>query len=83
MDSFLPDAPASPKDEAYYYRGQIPPVVIINQAGEVIFDQVGQVPYEAMDDVLRVAFDLLPRSESDQLLQRRSFNEFSSELTLE
>ena len=83
VDSFLPDTPVNPQDEAYYYRGQIPQVVIINQSGEVIFDEVGQIPYEAMDDVLRVAFDLVPRSESDQLLKRRSFNEFSSELTLE
>jgi len=83
VDSFLPDTPYDIDQEAYYYRGQIPQVVILNQQGEKIFDEVGQIPYEAMDDVLRNAFDLVPRSESEKLLKRRSFNEFSSELTPE
>ncbi|MGA1410147.1 MAG: thylakoid membrane photosystem I accumulation factor [Prochlorotrichaceae cyanobacterium] len=83
VDSLLPDTTNTPEDEGYYYTGQIPQVVIINQAGEVILNEVGQISYEKMDDVLRVAFDLVPRSESEQLLRRKSFNEFSSELTLE
>jgi hypothetical protein len=82
VDSFIAQPEFTPQEEGYYYRGKIPQVVIFNQAGEVIFDDLGQIPYEAMDDVLRVAFDLLPRSES-KTLTRRSFNEFSSELTLE
>ncbi len=81
VDSLFPDVTYSPEEEGYYYRGQIPQVVIVNQDGQVVLDEVGQVPYEKMDDVLRELFDLLPRSDSEQLLRRRSFNEFSSELT--
>ena len=44
-----------------------------------IFDGQGQVKYEAVDDVLREVFDLLPRSESVEL-QRRTVNEFNEEL---
>jgi hypothetical protein len=62
-----------------YYSGYVPQTVMINQAGEVVLDEVGQVSYEAIDDVFREVFDLLPRSESVEL-KRRSFNEFNSEL---
>jgi len=37
------------------------------------------VPYEEIDDVLRQAFDLLPRTESEDLT-RRAFNEVNTEL---
>nr|WP_245602788.1 thylakoid membrane photosystem I accumulation factor [Gloeothece verrucosa] len=63
----------------YYYDGAVPQTVILDQQGKEVFNGKGQVKYEAMDDVLRQVFDLLPRSESIQL-KRRSFNEFNSEL---
>lgn len=69
----------TPQEPGYYYSGGIPQTVIIGQNGKVIFDKKGQVPYETVDDVLREAFDLLPRSESVEL-KRRSFNEFNTEL---
>ena len=81
VDSLFSDVTYTPDEEGYYYRGQIPQIVIINAEGQVVLDEVGQVPYEKMDDVLRDLFNLLPRSESETLLKRRSFNEFSSELT--
>ena len=81
VDSLFSGVSYSPEEEGYYYRGQIPQVVIVNQEGQVVLDELGQVPYEKMDDVLRELYDLMPRSESEQLLKRRSFNEFSSELT--
>lgn len=79
VDSLDPSATYTPDDEGYYYRGLLPQLVIIDQDGQVVLDEVGQVPYEQIDDRLRDLFGLLPRSES-QTLQRRSFNEFSSEL---
>jgi hypothetical protein len=68
------------KDEAgYYYKGVVPQTVILDQQGKVVFDGSGQVDFEAVDDVLRKIFDLLPRSQSSQL-KRRTVNEFNSEL---
>jgi len=68
-----------PTEEGYYYSGGVPQVVIFDQAGKVVFNQKGQVPYEDIDDSLRQVFDLLPRTES-VALKRRYFNELSSEL---
>ena len=45
----------------------------------MIFNGKGQVKFEAMDDILRNLFHLLPRSESVELKQK-TFNEFNSEL---
>lgn len=72
-DSYAPD------EVGYYYDEAVPQTVILDQQGKVVFNGKGQVQYEAMDDVLRKVFDLLPRSES-LVLKRRSFNEFNSEL---
>ncbi|MDJ0798367.1 MAG: thylakoid membrane photosystem I accumulation factor [Calothrix sp. MO_167.B12] len=68
-----------PTEPGYYYSGGVPQVVIFDQAGKVVFNQKGQVPYEDIDDKLREVFDLLPRTESVRL-KRRSFNELNSEL---
>jgi thiol-disulfide isomerase/thioredoxin len=66
-------------EPGYYYSGGVPQIVVFDQSGKVVFNQKGQVPYEDIDDKLRQVFDLLPRTESAKL-QRRSFNELSSEL---
>ncbi|MBD1910934.1 thylakoid membrane photosystem I accumulation factor [Leptolyngbya sp. PL-A3] len=63
----------------YYYKGYVPQTVIFDQEGKVVFDETGVVPYENIDDALRVVFDLLPRSESVQL-RRRVVNELNTEL---
>ncbi|MDB9313005.1 thylakoid membrane photosystem I accumulation factor [Spirulina sp. CS-785/01] len=68
-----------PTEPGYYYEGVVPQTVIFDQEGKVRYNGKGQVPYEALDDVLREVFDLLPRSKSKQL-KRRSYNEFNSEL---
>lgn len=68
-----------PTDPGYYYEGVVPQTLIFDQSGNVRFNGKGQVSYESMDDVLREVFDLLPREKSDEL-QRRSYNEFNSEL---
>jgi thiol-disulfide isomerase/thioredoxin len=69
-----------PTEAGYYYSGGVPQVVVFNQSGKVVLNKKGQVPFEEIDDRLREVFDLLPRTESVEL-KRRSFNEFSSELT--
>jgi thiol-disulfide isomerase/thioredoxin len=68
-----------PTEPGYYYSGAVPQVVVFDKSGQVLLNKTGQVPYEEIDDKFREAFDLLPRAESLPL-QRRSFNEFSSEL---
>ena len=68
-----------PTEPGYYYSGAVPQVVVFDKSGQVVLNKTGQVPYEEIDDKFRAVFDLLPRAESLPL-QRRSFNEFSSEL---
>ena len=68
-----------PTEPGYYYSGSVPQVMVFDKSGQVVLNKTGQVPYEQIDDKFRKAFDLLPRTESLPL-QRRSFNEFSSEL---
>ncbi|NCQ05719.1 MAG: thioredoxin family protein, partial [Cyanobacteria bacterium] len=68
-----------PDELGYYYKGGIPQTVVLDQEGNVVFDQIGQSRFEDVDDVLRKVFDLLPRSESVEL-KRKTFNEFNSEL---
>ncbi|WP_414542419.1 thylakoid membrane photosystem I accumulation factor [Nostoc sp. CCY0012] len=79
VDSIPVKQTYEPTEAGYYYSGAVPQVVVFDQAGKVVLNKQGQVPYEEIDDKFREVFDLLPRTESVQL-QRRSFNEFSSEL---
>lgn len=69
-----------PNEPGYYYSGKVPQVVVFDQEGKVALNKTGQVRYEEIDDKFREMFDLLPRAVSPDL-QRRSFNEFSSELS--
>ncbi|MGD1911030.1 MAG: thylakoid membrane photosystem I accumulation factor [Rivularia sp. (in: cyanobacteria)] len=80
VDTINLDAKDSPSEPSYYYSGGVPQVVVFNQSGDVVLNKKGQVPFEEIDDRFREVFDLLPRSESKEL-RRRSFNEFSSELS--
>ena len=80
VDSLDLDRKYAKDEPGYYYKGQVPQTVILDQEGKVVFDESGQQPYEAMDDTLRQVFDLLPRSESEPLV-RRSFNEYNAEIT--
>ena len=79
IDSLPLKADYTPQESGYYYEGAVPQTVILNQEGKVVFNGKGQVKYEAIDDVLREIFNLLPRSESIEL-KLRTFNEFNSEL---
>ena len=80
VDSLALDEDYTLEEPGYYYRGEVPQTVILDESGKVVFDEVGQQKYEAMDDVLREIFNLLPRNESVEL-KRRSFNEYNAEIT--
>ena len=82
VDSFVDKEQYTPEEPAYYYGGVVPETVVLDEAGEVVYDGKGQVPYEEIDDALREVFNLLPRSES-QVLKRRPFNEYNSGMTRE
>jgi thiol-disulfide isomerase/thioredoxin len=80
VDTILPEVTYKSTEPGYYYKGAVPQVVVFDKTGKVVLDETGQVPYERVDDTLRAVFDLLPRTVSPEL-KRRSFNEFSSEVT--
>ncbi len=69
-----------PTEEGYYYRGYVPQTVIFDATGQVRLDEIGNTPYEKIDDTLRTMFDLVPRTESNQL-KRRRVNEVSTEFS--
>ncbi len=78
----MPQKPAYQLTEpGYYYKGYVPQTVVFDAAGKVILDTKGNADttYEQIDDVLREAFDLLPRAESVEL-RRRSVNEVTTEI---
>ena len=70
----------TPEEVGYYYEGEIPQTVLINQKGDVVLNGKGQLSFEEIDDAFREVFDLLPRSESVEL-KRRTVNEFNVELS--
>ncbi|MBF2037313.1 MAG: thylakoid membrane photosystem I accumulation factor [Leptolyngbyaceae cyanobacterium T60_A2020_046] len=81
-DSIPVKAEYDPTEPGYYFTGSVPQTVVLDGSGEVRLNEVGLVPYEAIDDVLREVFDLLPRSQSVEL-RRRPVNEVNSELVQE
>ncbi|NJK37671.1 MAG: thioredoxin family protein [Oscillatoriales cyanobacterium RM1_1_9] len=81
-DAIAPETVDDPKEPGHYYRGLVPQTVLINQAGEVVLDEVGQVSFETIDDQFRQVFDLLPRAESKEL-KRKAINEINTELVRE
>lgn len=80
IDSLPLKSTYAPTEPAYYYEGLVPQTVLIDQKGEVVLNEIGQVSYEKVDDAFRKVFDLLPRSESIEL-KRRAFNEINTGLT--
>lgn len=79
IDSLPLKSKYEPTEPGYYYEGLVPQTVVLNQKGKVVLNETGQVPYEQVDDVFREVFDLLPRSESVEL-RRRTYNEINAEL---
>jgi thiol-disulfide isomerase/thioredoxin len=68
-----------PTEPGYYYKGYVPQTILFDQTGQVRLDETGNVAFEAIDDVFRQVFDLLPRQES-VTLKRRAVNEVNTEL---
>ncbi len=80
IDSLPVNSTPAPTEASYYYKGLVPQTVLIDQQGEVVLNEIGQVGYEKIDDVFRKVFDLLPRAESIEL-KRRMLNEINIEIT--
>jgi len=81
-DSFPVKDHYEPTEPGYYFKGAVPQTVLFDREHSVILNEVGQVPYEKLDDKMREIFDLLPRTESVEL-RRRPINEVSGELVAE
>jgi hypothetical protein len=79
VDSLPVQAEFSPVEPGYYYEGSVPQTILFDSMGKVVLNEVGVVSFEAVDDVFREVFDLLPRSQSVPL-KRRSVNELTTEL---
>lgn len=66
-------------DPAHYWRGELPQVVVFTQAGQVLFDQSGQVPLLALNQAISEATGIeLPAGLAGGDL--RSFNELNAEV---
>lgn len=72
----------APDEPGYYFKDAVPQTLVFNAQGELVFNEVGIVSYEAIDDAMREVFDLLPRTESEEL-RRRPLNEVNTELVPE
>jgi hypothetical protein len=81
-DSIPVKASYAATEPGYYFQGGVPHTVIFDEDGNVRFNQIGELSYEAADDVFRTLFDLLPRAESVEL-RRRPVNELNQELVPE
>jgi hypothetical protein len=78
-DAIPVKATYTPSEPGYYFDNAVPQTLVFNAQGELVFNQAGISSYEAIDDVMRQVFDLLPRTESEEL-RRRPLNEVNSEL---
>ena len=79
VDGIPPKSSYTPEEPGYYYKGFVPQVVLFDQAGKIVLNEKGQVPYEQVDDAFRKVFNL-PRREGGEKLKLLKFNEFNSEL---
>ncbi len=67
------------KDEVgYYYSGKIPQTVILDQDGNVVFNEIGQADFNDIDNTFRKLFDLPLREGENLLKPSRAFNEYNS-----
>lgn len=66
-------------EPGYYFEGKVPHTLIFDQSGDVVFNEIGNIAFEPIDDVMREVFGLLPRTESVEL-KRRPVNEVNTEL---
>ncbi len=66
----------NPKQESYYWHGNIPQIVVINGQGEIILDQEGQVPIETINKAISAASGL---QEPEFSITIKTLNEYNSE----
>lgn len=78
-DAIPVKAEYSPNEPGYYFQNAVPQTLVFDAEGKLVFNEIGIVSYEAIDDVMRQVFDLLPRTESEEL-RRRPVNEVNVEL---
>ncbi|KKZ13810.1 MAG: hypothetical protein TH68_06125 [Candidatus Synechococcus spongiarum 142] len=80
-DSLDPAENASPDNPAYYWRGLIPQVVILDQDGAVALDRAGQIPLEDLEQSLSVVSGLeLPEAMAQRHTQAMEVNEINAEV---
>ncbi len=65
-----------PNEEAYYWHGNIPQVVVIDGEGHIQLDQDGQVSIETINKAISKASGL---KEPEFSISIKSFNEYNSE----
>jgi hypothetical protein len=78
-DAIPVKAEYSPNEPGYYFQNAVPQTLVFDAAGKLRLNEIGNVSYEVIDDVMRDIFDLLPRTESLEL-RRRPINEVNVEL---
>ena len=66
----------TPKDPSYYWRGNVPQVVVINGKGELVFDEEGQVAIDKINTAISKSTGLKTK---DFTVSIKSFNEYNSE----
>jgi len=79
LDAIPPKETYTPTEAGYYFKGFVPQTVAFDAQGKVLLSEAGQVSFTKLDDLFREVFDLLPRSESEEL-KRRPVNEVNTEL---
>ncbi len=78
VDSLLGEK-YSKTEPGYYYRGQVPQTVVLNETGKIVFDEIGNTNFDNIDVALRQVFKRPART--TERLEQRSFNEFNSEMS--
>ena len=61
---------------AYYWKGKIPQVVVLNGEGEIVLDEEGQVPIDKINDAISQSTGL---EAPNFTVSIKSFNEYNSE----
>ncbi len=65
-----------PNQEAYYWKGKIPQILVIDGQGNIVLDQDGQVEIETINKAISKATGL---DEPSFSITIKSFNEYNSE----
>ena len=66
----------NPRDESFYWHGNIPQIVVIDGEGKVVLDEEGQVPIETINKAISTASGL---DEPSFSIKIKTLNEYNSE----